>query len=138
MRILRVLTLAVLGTIIGLIYSGRPKATKGVIGVGTADTPDNVTDRPGRRRTGETTWPQAANTVAEERTSFDPDSLEVRLGDTVTFLNRDAVPHAVRIDESDLTWQAPGESVEWKADAPGVYPYLCNIHPEMTGTIVVK
>ncbi|MHB9003361.1 MAG: cupredoxin domain-containing protein [Coriobacteriia bacterium] len=117
MRILRILSFAVLGSIIALIYQ-RPET-----GEGASESAD---------------WPQAENTIAETQTAFEPSSLKVRVGETVTFLNRDAIPHALRIDEQDLTWQAPGESVEWKAEAPGVYQYACNIHPEMTGEIVVK
>lgn len=117
MRTLRILTFAVLGSIIAMIYR-RPEASD----AGSSDE----------------SWPQAENTIAETKTAFEPSTLKVRVGETVTFLNRDAIPHALRIDDQDLTWQAPGESVEWKAETPGVHPYLCNIHPEMAGEIIVK
>lgn len=152
MRVIRILTMALLGTIIGLIYR-RPE-TPMVAGSGHATgasadwgQPPEAggahwgrypeTAEPGTD-TGTATWPQADNTITEKSTTFTPDTLEVRLGETVTFLNRDDAPHAVRINDEDLTWQAPGESVQWKADTPGVYSYICNIHPEMTGQVVVK
>lgn len=77
-------------------------------------------------------------TVVEQNLSFQPSTLEVKVGDTVTFTNEDSAPHEVSIDGQNLGQQAQGESVSWKASKAGSYPYTCVIHPSMNGEIVVK
>ncbi|HSK46444.1 MAG TPA: plastocyanin/azurin family copper-binding protein, partial [Coriobacteriia bacterium] len=57
-----------------------------------------------------------ATTVVETGLAFDPQTLEVSVGDTVTFKNEDAAAHNVNIDGKDLGTQAQGESVTWMAE----------------------
>jgi len=78
------------------------------------------------------------NTIVERGTAFVPSTLEVSVGETVTFINEDAELHIVRIDGETLGNQNEGESVTWTAEAPGEFPFNCPIHPSMTGTIIVK
>lgn len=80
----------------------------------------------------------ATPTVIEKGFAFDPATLEVKVGDTVTFKNEDSAPHVVKIDGKELGNQDPGASVTWTAAAAGTFPYSCTIHPSMTGEIVVK
>ena len=98
---------------------------------GGATTPTN---------TGSTTGgsSSAGPTVVEKGFAFDPATLEVKVGDTVTFKNEDSAPHNVKIDGKELGTQDPGASVTWTAAAAGSFPYSCTIHPSMTGEIVVK
>lgn len=77
-------------------------------------------------------------TITEKGFAFEPTSLEVKAGDTVTFMNQDSAPHNVKIDGKELGTQNQGESVTWNAEKAGSFPYNCTIHPSMTGTIVVK
>ena len=64
---------------------------------------------------------------------FDPDSLVVATGDTVTWDNRDIVPHTTTAD--DGTWSSPGipPDSSWSAviGSPGPHPYHCTFHPAM-------
>lgn len=85
-----------------------------------------------------TETPSTGPTVTETGLSFEPATLEVSVGDTVTFTNEDSAPHNVSIAGEELGSQSQGESVTWKADTAGNFPYTCTIHPSMTGTIVVK
>jgi len=91
---------------------------------------------------GTTGEPPAAGsgglTVVERNFAFEPSSLEVKVGDTVTFVNEDSAPHVVSIDGKDLGNQNQGDSVSWTAEKAGEFPYVCTIHPSMTGTIVVR
>jgi plastocyanin len=80
----------------------------------------------------------ASATVIEKGFAFDPPTLEVKVGDTVTFTNQDSATHNVSIDNAELGPQAQGASVTWKATKAGTFPYMCTIHPSMTGTIAVK
>jgi len=82
--------------------------------------------------------PASATTVIEKNFAFDPASIEVKVGDTVTFTNEDSAPHNVAIDGKNLGDQNTGASVTWKAEKAGTYAYTCTIHPSMTGEVVVK
>jgi len=90
----------------------------------------------GGSQTGGTT--AGGTTVVEKGFAFVPATLEVKVGDTVTFKNEDTAPHNVRIDNKDLGEQAQGADVTWTADKAGTFPYVCTIHPSMTGEITVK
>ncbi len=80
----------------------------------------------------------AGATVVEKGFAFDPATLDVKVGDTVTFKNEDSAPHNVSIDGKELGNQDQGASVTWTAEKAGSFPYSCTIHPAMTGEIVVK
>ena len=80
----------------------------------------------------------AGMTVVEKDLAFDPASLTVGVGDSVTFENLDSAPHNVSIDGRELGTQSQGEIVTWTAEEAGTFPYSCTIHPSMTGEIIVK
>lgn len=102
----------------------------------TKDTPAETTEE----ATGEATDPDVtpSKTVVEIDFAFEPKRLEVKVGDTVTFKNEDSAPHIVSIDGTTLGNQERGVSVTWTAEKAGTFPYICTIHPSMTGEIVVK
>jgi plastocyanin len=77
-------------------------------------------------------------TIVEENFAFNPSSVTVKVGDTVTFENKDSAPHRVSIDGQDLGEQATGVKVEWKATKAGTFPFSCTIHPSMTGQVTVQ
>jgi len=78
-------------------------------------------------------------TVTEKDFAFTPQTLQVKVGDTVTFKNEDSAPHHVVFQAgNDLGEQQQGQSVTYKAVSRGSFPYKCVIHPSMTGTLVVK
>jgi plastocyanin len=77
---------------------------------------------------------------------FQPHILAVQLGTSVDFLNSDSVAHNVfwisvsgnkKLGHNLGTWPK-GEKRAFKFDNPGVVPLLCNVHPEMSGYIVVS
>jgi plastocyanin len=72
--------------------------------------------------------------------SFAPASPSVAVGTTVTWTNRDDVPHTVVSTEQKF--KSPvldtDERFTHRFDAAGRYPYFCSIHPKMTGEIVVS
>lgn len=82
--------------------------------------------------------------------TFQPHILAVQQGTTVEFLNSDTVAHNVfwpgvsvnnvmnkKLTHNLGTWPK-GEKKPFKFDQPGVAPLLCNVHPEMSGYIVVS
>jgi hypothetical protein len=71
--------------------------------------------------------------------AFNPPQLNVAPGTTVTFVNRDSVPHTVTADNGlfDSGELAPGSSYPVVLDGAGTVTYHCKLHPEMQGSIVV-
>jgi plastocyanin len=77
-----------------------------------------------------------------EVTSVDfafPDTVEADAGAIVTFKNDDDAEHTVTADDGDFDTEVPGgETAEITApDEPGEYSFHCEIHPNMTSTLVV-
>ena len=72
--------------------------------------------------------------------TFDPPTLVVPPGATVTWVNQDDEPHTVVSATGAFTSQAldTDDSFSFQFDAPGTYVYRCAIHSHMTGTIVVR
>src|ERR1700676_5241904 len=76
---------------------------------------------------------------------FQPHVLVVLVGSTVDFLNDDSVQHNIfwpsisgnkKLSHNMGTWPK-GEIRSFKFDTPGIVPLLCNVHPEMSGYIIV-
>ncbi len=71
---------------------------------------------------------------------FNPPTLTVPVGTTVTWTNTDGTIHTVtsatKVFTSDGLDQGGAFSYTFKT--PGSYTYFCKLHPQMTGTIVVK
>ena len=83
--------------------------------------------------------PSASVVVAKEF-MFSPATLTVAAGTTVTWSNRDEEPHTV-VSETGLFRSAAldtNESFSFRFDQPGTYRFVCSIHPQMTGTIIVQ
>ena len=75
--------------------------------------------------------------------SYNPNPIEIKVGDTVTWINNDSSPHTVTSssDEDNITFDSDvlrrGETFSFTFDQEGQYPYLCTLHPSMIGTVVV-
>jgi plastocyanin len=93
------------------------------------------------------TFPAPDKHMVEDQKSllFQPHAIVVLAGSTVDFLNSDSVQHNIfwpaisgnkKMSHNMGTWPK-GEVRSFKFDTPGVVPLLCNVHPEMSGFIVV-
>lgn len=71
--------------------------------------------------------------------AFQPGSLAVPVGTTLRWHNSGAAPHTVTANTGafDSGTIAPGGNFSETLSAPGLYMYHCNIHPNMTGTVMV-
>ena len=80
-----------------------------------------------------------AHDVTVDNFSFAPAATSVAAGSTITWTNRDDVPHTVV--STERAFKSPvldtDEQFSHRFDAPGTYDYFCSIHPKMTGQIVV-
>ena len=80
------------------------------------------------------------NTVEIKDFAFNPQTLTVKSGEKVTWINRDEAPHTVvsvgkKFKKSSAL--DTDQTFTITAGAPGTYTYFCSVHPKMTGTIVV-
>ena len=83
-----------------------------------------------------------ANTVMIDNFAFAPATIMVAAGTTVTWVNRDDVPHTATSSEMPRVFDSGAMDTDGKYSftfkTPGRYAYFCAVHPHMTGTIVVK
>ena len=71
--------------------------------------------------------------------AFEPAALEVPSGTSVRWTNTGAAPHTATAADGtfDSATLETGATFEHTFESPGTYAYLCNVHPNMTGSIVV-
>ena len=84
---------------------------------------------------------QAASAeVKIDNFSFGPAALTVPAGTTVTWTNRDDIPHTVVSDDKVFKSQVldTDEKFSFTFAKPGTYSYFCSVHPKMTGKVVVQ
>ena len=84
---------------------------------------------------------QASSTeVKIDNFSFGPTTLTVAVGSTVTWTNRDDIPHTVVSTDGAFKSKAvdTDEKFSFTFAKPGTYSYFCSIHPKMTGKVVVQ
>jgi plastocyanin len=81
-----------------------------------------------------------SHTIEIEGVKFAPATLEVKVGDTVVWKNKDPFPH--NATAANNAFHSPdiqgGKSWSFKAAKKGVFPYICTLHPNMKATLVVK
>ena len=72
--------------------------------------------------------------------SFGPGTLTVPVGTTITWTNRDDIPHTVVSTEGVFKSKVldTDEKFSFTFSKAGSYPYFCSIHPKMTGKVVVQ
>jgi plastocyanin len=69
---------------------------------------------------------------------FDPGTIEIKAGDTVTWTNNDNFTHTVKVDGQKDHKVGRGDSVSITFDKPGRYHYVCTLHSkDMDGTVIV-
>jgi len=72
--------------------------------------------------------------------SFGPQELTIPAGTTVTWTNRDDIPHTVV--STDKVFKSKvldtDDKFSFKFEKAGTYPYFCSIHPKMTGKVTVQ
>ena len=72
--------------------------------------------------------------------AYEPATLEVAVGTTVTWTNDDSLPHTATSADGDFDTNtiAAGTTAEITFDTAGTFDYVCAFHPGMAGTIVVS
>ncbi len=72
--------------------------------------------------------------------TFEPALVDVAVGDTVVWTNKDIVPHTVTSTEKRFDSRSIAQNAEWAyvVTAPGELTYVCTFHPTMFGTVVAR
>jgi plastocyanin len=87
-----------------------------------------------------------ATTVNIQNFAFNPASITVPKGTTVTWVNQDTANHEIVSDAQGSIAQGAiftsnslpkGASYSFKFVNSGTYPYHCSIHPSMKATVIV-
>ena len=82
-----------------------------------------------------------ANTVSIDNFSFTPAAVTVKAGTTVTWANKDDIPHAIGSANNAFPRSKAldtDDSYSFTFATPGTYQYFCTLHPKMVGSIVVE
>jgi plastocyanin len=82
-----------------------------------------------------------AATVLIDNFTFAPATLTVKAGTTVTWINKDDIPHAIASASSAFAKSKAldtDDSYSFTFTTPGTYKYFCYLHPHMVGSIVVE
>ncbi len=83
------------------------------------------------------------STIVIDEFEYEPGDCQIAAGTTITFLNKDTVPHTATSKADTPAAFDTGEirvnkSATVTFGAPGVYDYYCTIHDDMEASITVK
>jgi amicyanin len=82
----------------------------------------------------------ASAEVKIDNFKFGPEAVTIAAGTTVTWTNRDDIPHTVVSTEGAFKSKVmdTDEKFSFTFSKPGTYEYFCSVHPKMTGKVVVQ
>jgi plastocyanin len=82
----------------------------------------------------------ADETVTIDDFAFEPGSVTVQVGDSVTWTNADTTAHTATDSDGSFDTESigTGQSSTIQFQEAGRYRYVCSIHPTMTGSVVVQ
>jgi len=79
--------------------------------------------------------------ISIDNFTFSPAKLTVKAGTTITWTNKDDIPHGIASTDNAFTRSKAldtDDAFSLTLTTPGTYQYFCYIHPHMVGTIVVE
>lgn len=122
----------------GLAVRGVAAALTAMLAVGAVGCSSSDGDAP-TGGASEGPPPTELATVAVTGFRFEPEVLEVKVGEQVLWANEDDVTHtATAADGSfDLELDGAGTEASHTFTEPGTFDYTCSVHESMTGQIVV-
>jgi plastocyanin len=84
---------------------------------------------------------ETGNSITISGMTFQPQTVTVKAGDPVTWINTGSMPHQISgTNNNSLASSQLNQGGMFKHvfDKPGTYEYFCSLHPSMTGTIIVE
>lgn len=70
--------------------------------------------------------------------AFNPDTITITKGSTVTWTNKDSAPHTISGSGFESGSLSTGQAFSHTFDEAGTYDYSCSIHPSMKGKVIVQ
>jgi plastocyanin len=117
---------------------------------GNATAPTPAANTSGGASGGATAVSITSGSSSKTDNAFDPNPVKAKVGGSVTWTNDDSTPHTVtsgqnskpdgKFDSSPglKTLITPGQTFSHKFTEAGEYPYFCQLHPNMVGTVSVS
>ena len=94
------------------------------------------------RPTNPASAPPKVVTVVIAEFKFEPAAVTVHAGDTVEWKNDDIVPHTATEDVNKPAFDSGkirmGAAWSFVARSKGTYNYICTLHPNMHGRLIVQ
>lgn len=81
--------------------------------------------------------PATANAIDIMDFAFNPDTITVAKGTTVTWTNKDSAPHTVKGTAFTSETLNQGQSYSYTFNEAGTFDYQCSIHPSMRAKVIV-
>jgi plastocyanin len=86
--------------------------------------------------------PAAAAEVSIDNFAFTPAEITIKAGDSVTWTNRDDIPHTITDAGRPPAFRSPAldtdDKVVFTFPTPGIYRYFCSLHPHMQASVIVR
>ena len=84
--------------------------------------------------------PVSTTAVTISNFAFDPTTITVKVGDTVTWTNNDSTSHTVTSDDGqfDSGTILKGATYKHAFSKAGEYGYHCTLHPDMKAKVIVQ
>src|ERR1700746_3998725 len=78
--------------------------------------------------------------VRMDNFTFGPATLTVPVNSTVSWVNKDDIPHVIASNDGLFKSKAldTDQKYSYTFTKAGKYPYYCSVHPKMVGKIVVQ
>ena len=72
--------------------------------------------------------------------TFNPQTMTIKAGTTITWINEDDIPHTVAATTKAFKSKAldTDDKFSFTFTTPGSYDYFCSLHPHMKASIVVE
>jgi len=110
---------------------------------GSANATETTTEEGSGTEAGSSPAPSGEAARAEKvkivEFTYQPDPVTIQEGGKVTWQNEDAAPHTATADDGsfDTGTIEQGKIGSETFKEAGTYPYFCEIHPDMRGTVEV-
>jgi plastocyanin len=79
------------------------------------------------------------HTVVIDALQYQPETVTVKAGDTIVWVNKDPFPHTVTAKGVFHSREiAAGKSWKYRPRKAGEFGYICTLHPNMKGTLKVE
>lgn len=91
-----------------------------------------------RHRAASPATGDAAFTATIDDGRFLPETVEVASGEAVAWVWEDGTVHDVAFDDGPASPKQSSGTWQRAFDRPGSFDYVCTLHPNMRGTVIVR